>query len=312
MSYYPGAKGSDGVFQRLISLMPPHRTYIEACLGTGIILRTKRPAAVNIGLDLDPASPYLASLPGGIAASAETSRLPGHSEPGALVRSDDARGTPKLTSPAEIRRWVDRLSPDATSRAREASSVKTGDTAGGIATPGVGISSFPKFGFAVCDAITFLACYPWKGDELVYADPPYLRSTRRSPLPLYRFEFTTEDHKRLVAVLKKVPAMVMISGYWSDLYAKLLKGWSTTSFTAMTRRGPATEWVWCNFEPPTRLHDYRFLGRDFRERERIGRKIKRWAGKLKGLPVLERQAILAALTDGSTGGNGDSSCTRQT
>ena len=64
--------------------------------------------------------------------------------------------------------------------------------------------------------------------------------------------------------------MVMISGYWSALYADALQGWHTVSFQAMTRSGkPATEWLWMNYPEPAALHDYRYLGADFRERERI-------------------------------------------
>lgn len=49
---YPGGKGR--LVQRLVSLMPPHRAFIETHLGGGAILRHKRPADVNIGIDLDP------------------------------------------------------------------------------------------------------------------------------------------------------------------------------------------------------------------------------------------------------------------
>ncbi len=38
------------------------------------------------------------------------------------------------------------------------------------------------------------------------------------------------------------------------------------------------------------LHDYRYLGEDFRERERIKRKKQRWVNRLQTMPVLERQA----------------------
>ena len=51
---YPGGKAGDGVYQRLISLMPPHDVYIEPFLGGGALLRRKRPARLTIGLDLDP------------------------------------------------------------------------------------------------------------------------------------------------------------------------------------------------------------------------------------------------------------------
>ncbi len=50
-----------------------------------------------------------------------------------------------------------------------------------------------------------------------------------------------------------------------------------------------------NYPQPEELHDYRYLGEDFVDRQRIHRKIQRHVDKLLGLPVLERNAILAAL-----------------
>lgn len=48
---YPGGKGK--CYQRLINLMPPHQTYIESHLGGGAVMRNKKAAQRNIGLDLD-------------------------------------------------------------------------------------------------------------------------------------------------------------------------------------------------------------------------------------------------------------------
>jgi DNA adenine methylase len=59
----------------------------------------------------------------------------------------------------------------------------------------------------------------------------------------------------------------------------------------------AVEWLWMNYPQPFELHDYRFLGKDFRERERIKRKKARWLGKLKGMGQLERYAILEAVQE---------------
>ncbi len=59
----------------------------------------------------------------------------------------------------------------------------------------------------------------------------------------------------------------------------------------------ATEWLWMNFPPPLELHDYRYLGQTFRERERIQRKRKRWTARLRCMPALERYAILSAIAD---------------
>lgn len=50
---YPGGKNGSGVYQAIINLMPPHRVYIEPFLGGGAIMRLKRPAIANIGVDSD-------------------------------------------------------------------------------------------------------------------------------------------------------------------------------------------------------------------------------------------------------------------
>jgi len=50
---YPGGKNGGGAYQTLINLMPPHSVYVEPFLGSGAVMRMKRPAGVNIGLDLD-------------------------------------------------------------------------------------------------------------------------------------------------------------------------------------------------------------------------------------------------------------------
>jgi len=40
------------------------------------------------------------------------------------------------------------------------------------------------------------------------------------------------------------------------------------------------------------LHDYRFVGENYRDRERILKKRKRWLNKLRGLDATERNAII--------------------
>ncbi len=48
---YPGGKGLS--FQKYINLMPPHEVYIESHLGGGAIMRHKRQAKRNIGLEIN-------------------------------------------------------------------------------------------------------------------------------------------------------------------------------------------------------------------------------------------------------------------
>ena len=148
----------------------------------------------------------------------------------------------------------------------------------------------------VCgDGVAFLAGYPWRGDEFVYCDPPYVGSTRRGG-QIYRHELSDARHLELLSVLVAVPAAVMLSGYRSALYDRELAHWRRVDFQAMTRRGPATESLWLNYGEPTLLHDDRYLGDGYRERERIRKKRARWVLKLMALPRLERNAIYGDLS----------------
>lgn len=218
---YPGGKGA--VYQTIINLIPPHRTYIEPFAGGAAIARYKRPAHHNILIERD---------------------------------SD------VITTLEDIAEF--------------------GDTSAWTLINGC--------------AIGLLAEYRYQGDEFVYLDPPYVISSRRQHRPIYRYELADDDHIRLLDIIVNLPCKVMISGYWTELYADRLKRWHTVAFEAQTRGGStATEWLWMNYPQPTRLHDYSYVGDNFRERERIKRKAERWFNRFQALPVLERQAILAKL-----------------
>ena len=50
----------------------------------------------------------------------------------------------------------------------------------------------------------FLAAFPFEGSELVYSDPPYLHSVRRSERR-YRHDYAEADHEELLALLRGLP-----------------------------------------------------------------------------------------------------------
>lgn len=152
--------------------------------------------------------------------------------------------------------------------------------------------------FVNADAVEWLLNYHFQGDEFVYADPPYVLSSRRQQRHIYRYEYTDADHEEFLGVVRTLPCKIMISGYLNDIYQEILQGWNVETYQTMTRGNSiATEYLWMNYSKPVELHDYRFLGNNYRERERIKRKKRRWANKLKKMPTLERQAILAALRE---------------
>jgi len=268
---YPGGKNGAGVYQRLICQMPPHRVYIEPFLGGGAILRLKRPAEVNIAMDLsaEAVAKWRAAV---------------------IVGNGDVAGGTTVNGDASSRT----LSP--------VSAMSTGAH-----------RHFQRcqLEVRVDDGLAFLehpdsSLYLAMGSTLVYLDPPYLRSTRSSSRSLYDHEMSDTDHVRLLHWCRRAQCMVMLSGYWSELYARHLRDWRLIRFQAMTRGGPAEECLWMNYPEPTALHDYGHLGEDFRERERIKRKRTRWVEKLKKMPMLERRCLLAAIADTDISNDGGS------
>ena len=92
---------------------------------------------------------------------------------------------------------------------------------------------------------------------LIYADPPYLLSTRQRRKQ-YRHEKTDHDHVELLEALKAHKGPAIISGYDSDLYNQELKGWykdGRTSFTQTASR--RKEIIWMNFEPVGQMDIFR-------------------------------------------------------
>lgn len=84
-------------------------------------------------------------------------------------------------------------------------------------------------------------------DTLIYCDPPYLPNLRKRSI--YKCEMSEAKHIELLRELKKSGAMIIISGYDSELYDRELTGWSTDEIAATAQMGlPRTEKIWANFE----------------------------------------------------------------
>ena len=161
--------------------------------------------------------------------------------------------------------------------------------------------SFPDLAtYVEADASEFLATYPFRDDDVLYCDPPYLPRTRRQAR-VYRFDYRDDDHERLLRVLLLLPCRVLISGYPSEMYEQYLSEWNTHSFHAKAHDGIRLERVWFNYQPPIRLHDSRFLGSDFRERENIRRRLGRIKRRIHKLSLQEQWLIADWLSDGLVG-----------
>lgn len=214
-----GSKGASGAYQKIISLMPPHDTYIESHFGEGYVFKKKPKALKSYGIE---------------------------------ICNETFRNAQKEHKGIEL---VNARCEDFIS----------------------------KFDFVN------------HGRTLIYADPPYLHSTR-SMSKKYQHEYSAGDHGNLIELLKSVPGDVMISGYPSRMYKIFLEEWNCLSFQCMTRGGIRTECVWYNFDLKERFC-LEYAGLDRTDRQRIKRKVDRWDGKFSSLTDIERQAILFKLID---------------
>ncbi len=139
----------------------------------------------------------------------------------------------------------------------------------------------------------------WPPDLLntvVYLDPPYPPETR-SNRKIYANEMSLSNHVTLLQICLRLPCPVIITSYWTPTYAEFLTKWRSFTYAAMTRGGcTRTETVWTNYPEPAALHDYRHIGTDKRDRERIRRRAANWARILATLPHHERAHVLETLT----------------
>lgn len=254
---YPGAKW--GMAKEIVALMPPHRSYLEPFFGSGAVLFSKPPSAIETINDID----------GDVVNFFRVMR----------------------EQPEELARLID-LTPyarDVFDDAHEDRGVEPLDRAYRFAIRskmGHGFKTYQKTGFKMdvagrerAYAAAYWATMPevlrdlavrlkqvqiedrpaldliqrYNFDNvLIYADPPYLMSTRRGKQ--YRHEMDEQDHVELLAALLQHKGPVILSGYGSELYDRTLKGWSRIARRSYNQNAdPRTEVLWCNFETPRML-----------------------------------------------------------
>lgn len=247
---------------RIVALLPPHEHYVEPFGGSLAVLLAKPRSAMETVNDLDQELMsfwrLLRERPGDLIrvcaltphsrAEYQAAREPCDDEIEAARRlwvrltqgrsSQPFRGTgwryyqdPRgshSSMPDYIAAYVSRLGP------------------AGQRIAGVSLECLP--------ALDVIGRYGQHGDCLLYCDPPYLESVRRSAGrgPSYGHEMRTEDdHRELALALNSATAAVVVSGYDSPLYEEIYHGWHRTEIDAFTGNAAAgsagrTEVLWSN------------------------------------------------------------------
>ena len=110
------------------------------------------------------------------------------------------------------------------------------------------------------DAMSVIAGFAGDPDCLIYADPPYVHSTRRGAGD-YEHEMVDSDHERMLAMMRDADAHILISGYACELYDTALRGWDRREFEVNSSaavgkngvgiesgRSRRTEVLWANYD----------------------------------------------------------------
>ncbi len=256
---YPGAKWS--IAQWIISVMPPHKSYLEPFFGSGAVFFCKPPSRIETINDLDGEIVNLFTV--------------------IRDRSEDLERAVSLTpySREEYDRvWAALLKQeepsDPVERARR-TLLRYCQTHGSCSFYKGGWK-YDRAGREYAYAVRYWTHLPFwiartverlkdaqiehvpavdcirrfrSPEVLIYADPPYLLSTRKQRQ--YRVEMESEDqHEELLKALLAHPGRVMLSGYDSDMYNDMLQGWICLRHESKVEcGGKRTECLWCNFDP---------------------------------------------------------------
>lgn len=253
---YPGSKW--GMAQKIISLMPPHRSYVEPFFGSGAVLFNKPPSAIETVNDIDGdivnffcvlrEQPEELAAAVGLTPYARDVFDDAHKNRGAsdfdrayrfAIRSKMGHGFKtcnktgfKIDVYARERSYCVNCWDQLPKNLMEAA----------VRLKGVQIENRPAL-----DVIRKFN----HSNVLIYADPPYLLETRAGRQ--YRHEMDEQDHMDLLTALKQHKGYVILSGYPSEMYDRELRGWSRIEQKSYTQSAKhRTEVLWCNFETGTK------------------------------------------------------------
>lgn len=259
---YPGSKWR--LAEWIVSIMPPHKSYLEPFFGSGAVFFKKPPSRIETINDLDGEIINLfrcireqpEELMRAVACTpysrGEYEQAWDHFKAGGQVRPDGIEAA-RLTL---VRYW----------QAHGSTVVYKGgwknDRAGREYAYDVRYwRQLPERIAAVAErlkdaqieqspAVDVIRRFRHP-DVLIYADPPYMLHTRKGKQ--YIVEMAEEaQHIELLDALKEHPGPVILSGYDNDLYNEHLQGWKKLHRRAQAEGGAVrTETVWLNYVPET-------------------------------------------------------------
>lgn len=246
--HYPGSKWS--MAEWIISHMPPHITYVEPFFGSGAVLFSKERSQLETVNDIDGEIVNLFRVirerPDELA---HVIRWTPHARQeyyeSYVPAADELERARRLV----VRLWQGRGGKTAHRTGWRSMIERNGPL------PGKEWLAFPEKIHSVAErlqgvqiecqtALTLLERYRRPG-VLIYADPPYIQSTRTTTS--YRCEMTDADHRELLEALDAHPGPVLLSGYAHPMYDHKLSHWNREVKNVKAEGGASrTEVLWIN------------------------------------------------------------------
>ena len=245
--------------QEIVSLMPPHRSYLEPFFGSGAVLFNKPPSAIETINDIDGDIVNFFTIMR--ERPEDLARLIALT-PYARAAFDDAfenRGNDPLNRAYRFA-IRSKMSHGFKTYQKTGFKIDVAGRQGAYAArywakmPAQVIELAERLKNVQIEnrpALEVIRRFNYD-NVLIYADPPYLLSTRGGKQ--YRHEMTEQDHMELLETLQKHKGPVILSGYPHEMYDHALSGWHRITRKAYNQNADKrTEVLWCNFELPNLL-----------------------------------------------------------
>jgi DNA adenine methylase len=244
----------------IISYIPKHEVYVEP-YGGGASVLLRKPRAfgeVYNDLDFDIVNLFRVARDNGEELKRLLELTPYSREE--YLQAYKPTGDPiEQARRTVIRGFMGRASTGATGEISDTGSLATGfrtKTTGCGKTPAKVWDSYPEALRAITmrlkgvvienrDALEVIGQHDSE-QTFFYIDPPYLFSVRDAGTD-YRYELSDQEHIALAEKLNRVKGSVIVSGYRSDLYNELYKGWAVRekmAYSGGNKANPRTEVLW--------------------------------------------------------------------
>jgi len=255
---YHGAKWK--IAPWIISFIPKHRIYVEPYGGGAsvLLLKSRSHEEIYNDLDSDIVNLFRVTRDNGEELKRRIESTPFSREEylQAYKPTDDPIERARRTV---IRAFMGRANTGATGKITDSGSTVTGfrsSSCGCGKTAAKVWASYPDAFNALIerlkgvvienrDALEVIELHD-SDTTLFYVDPPYIFSTRDTGTD-YRYEMTDQDHIELAKKLNTVKGMVIVSGYHSELYNDLYKGWTVKekiTYSDGDKERPRIEVLW--------------------------------------------------------------------